>query len=327
MATTEPLQRLQDTSGLGEPTERKRLLVIVNPYATTVSGHLSQLVVSALRGAYDVEAVHTTARDHATELCREAAHEGLDLVVAFGGDGTVNEVANGLVGSDTPFTCLPGGSNSVFCRMLGIPIDIVDATEHLLALADHWKPREIDVAHVNGRHFLFSSGVGIDASVVARVDGNPKMKARFRQSYFAWSAATTFARRYVVNPPSLELRLADGTTVEGATVIVQNGDPYTYFHGKPVEIARGATLDSGSLAGVVLRGTNPVMIPTLAARLLAGRWEVADHKHVEPFAATDDFTIASTDDRPIAIHVDGDHIDDVTEARYGVRPHALSIIA
>ena len=111
------------------------------------------------------------------------------------------------------------------------------------------------------------------------------------------------------------------------TVIVQNGDPYTYFHGKPVEIARGATLDSGSLAGVVLRGTNPVMIPTLAARLLTGRWEVADHKHVEPFAATDDFTITSTDDRPVAIHVDGDHIDDVTEARYGVRPHALSIIA
>lgn len=327
MVTTQPFERVQDPDALHAETERKRLLVIVNPYATTVSAHLSQLVVSALRGAYEVEAVHTTARDHATELCREAAHDGLDLVVAFGGDGTVNEVANGLVGTDTPFTCLPGGSNSVFCRMLGIPIDIVDATEHLLALSDRWQPRPIDVAHVNGRHFLFSSGVGLDAAVVARVDGNPKMKARFRQSYFAWAAATTFARRYVVNPPQLQLRLADGTTEDGATVIVQNGDPYTYFHGKPVEIAQGVTLDSGTLAGVVLQRTGPGMIGGLAGRLLVDRWAVSDHKAVDAFSAAEPFTVVSTDGREIAIHVDGDHIDDVTEARYGVRPGALSVLA
>jgi diacylglycerol kinase family enzyme len=326
MATT-PLTRLQDAPAPGAGTDRKRLLVIVNPYATTVSAHLSQLVVSALRGAYDVEAVHTTAPNHATQLCREAAHEGLDLVVAFGGDGTVNEVANGLVGTDTPFTCLPGGSNSVFCRMLGIPADIVDATEHLLALSDHWTPTPIDVAHVNGRHFLFSSGIGLDAAVVARVDGNPKMKARFRQSYFAWSAAATFARRYIVNPPTLQLRLADGTVQDGATVIVQNGDPYTYFHGKPVEIAKGATLDSGNLAGVVLRSTGPTMIGGMATRLLSDRWAVADHKGVDSFTAIEPFTVVSTDGREVAIHVDGDHVDDVTEATYGVRPGALSVLA
>ena len=108
------------------------MLIIVNPYATTVSDRLKNLVVYALRGSYQVDAIDTEARDHATELCREAAREGYDVVVAFGGDGTVNEAANGLAGSDTPLTCLPGGRTNVYCRMLGIPTDVVDATEHLL---------------------------------------------------------------------------------------------------------------------------------------------------------------------------------------------------
>ena len=90
------------------------MLVIVNPYATTMSDRLKNLVVYALQGRYDVQAVDTQAKGHATELCREAAHEGYDVVVAFGGDGTVNEAANGLAGSPTPLTCLPGGATNVY---------------------------------------------------------------------------------------------------------------------------------------------------------------------------------------------------------------------
>src|SRR4051812_38873237 len=97
------------------------MLVIVNPYATTVSSRLKNLVVYALQSRYSVEAVDTEKREHATQLCREAATEGYDVVVAFGGDGTVNEAANGLAGSETPLTCLPGGATNVYCRMLGIP--------------------------------------------------------------------------------------------------------------------------------------------------------------------------------------------------------------
>src|ERR671914_382307 len=93
-------------------TPKRRMLVIVNPYAATVSDRLKNLVVYALEGRYSVEAVDTEARQHATELCREAAAEGYDVVVAFGGDGTVNEAANGLVGSDTPLTALPGGATN-----------------------------------------------------------------------------------------------------------------------------------------------------------------------------------------------------------------------
>ena len=131
--------------------DKKRMLVIVNPYATTVSDRLRNLVVYALQARYDVDAVDTERRDHATEICREAAGGGYDLVVAFGGDGTVNEAANGLLGSDTPLTCLPGGATNVFHRTIGIPGDVVDATEHLLSLADDFRPRKVDLGVVNGR--------------------------------------------------------------------------------------------------------------------------------------------------------------------------------
>ncbi len=178
MASLEMLEQLAAGTAEGTPAPSKRMLVIVNPYATTVSDRLKHLVVYALRGRFEVDAVDTESRGHATELCREAAHEGYDVVVAFGGDGTVNEAANGLAGSDTPLTCLPGGSTNVFCRLLGIPPEIVDATEHLLGLADDWRPRRVDLGDVNGRAFTFSAGVGLDASVVERVDAHPHLKAR-----------------------------------------------------------------------------------------------------------------------------------------------------
>src|ERR1700716_3138539 len=123
------------------PAEKRRMLIIVNPYATTVSDRLRHLVVYALQGRFEVDAVDTENRGHATEICREAAHEGYDVVVAFGGDGTVNEAANGLLGSSTPLSVLPGGATNVYCRALGIPAEIVDATEHFLRMADDWPPR------------------------------------------------------------------------------------------------------------------------------------------------------------------------------------------
>src|ERR1700704_3330383 len=182
--------------------EKRRMLIIVNPYATTVSDRLRHLVVYALQGRF------------------EAAHEGYDVVVAFGGDGTVNEAANGLLGSSTPLCCLPGGSANVFGKMLGIPGDLVDATEHLLAMADDWRPRKVDLGVVNGRCFTFASGLGLDASVVERVDANPLRKARLGPYFFTWIAVSTFMRRYLLSPPRLTVRTADGEELDGVTAIV-----------------------------------------------------------------------------------------------------------
>ncbi|HYM55572.1 MAG TPA: diacylglycerol kinase family protein [Solirubrobacteraceae bacterium] len=308
------------------PASKRRMLIIVNPYATTVSDRLRHLVVYALQGRFEVDAVDTEARGHATELCREAAHEGYDIVVAFGGDGTVNEAANGLLGSPTPLCCLPGGSANVFGKMLGIPGDVVDATEHLLAMADDWRPRKVDLGVVNGRCFTFASGLGLDASVVERVDANPRMKARFGPYFFTLVAVRTFARRYLLRPPRLEVR-AGGRTLQGVTAIVQNGSPFTYFQDRPIEIADGAALDSGMLAGGVLHRATLVSMPFIAWRAFSRRARVARHRQVTGLADMSELTVRSADGRPLPLQVDGDYIGQVHEASYSILPQALNVIS
>jgi diacylglycerol kinase family enzyme len=303
------------------------MLVIVNPYATTVSDRLRHLVVYALQGRYEVDAVDTEARGHATELCREAAHEGYDVVVAFGGDGTVNEAANGLLGSPTPLSCLPGGSANVFGKMLGIPGDPVDATEHLLAMADDWQPRRVDLGVVNGRCFTFSSGLGLDASVVERVDANPRMKARFGPWFFTWVALSTFTRRYLVSPPRLRVCTSAGEELEGVTAVVQNGSPFTYFQNRPIEIAEGASLDSGSLAVGVLHRATPLAGASIAFRALSRRARVSRHRQITGLPDASGMVVLSADGRPLPLQVDGDYLGEVGEARYSVLPGALSVVS
>ena len=327
-AATDPLVRLEAIAGLdGPPAPTRRMLVIVNPYATTVSDRLKTLVVYALRGRYEVEAVDTEARDHATELCREAAASGgYDVVVAFGGDGTVNEAANGLVGSDTPLCCLPGGRANVYCRMLGIPADIVDATEHLLGLAHDWRPRRVDVGRVNHRHFLFSAGVGLDASVVAHVDAHPRLKARGGEWYYAWTGIRTFNRRYLVHPPRLTVELGE-ERIPGVTAIIQNADPYTFFGSRAVQMAEGAGLDSGDLAGVVLRRASPLDAATVTWRALSRRARLVRHRRVHGFDGVTGLRVRSDDERSIPLQVDGDYIGDVDDARFAVVPRGILVVS
>jgi diacylglycerol kinase family enzyme len=302
------------------------MLVIVNPVASTMSARLRNLVIAALHGRYEVEAIDTQARGHATDLCREAAHEGYDVVVSFGGDGTVNEAANGLAGCATPLTCLPGGATNVLCKMLGIPGDIVDATEHLLGLADRWQPRRIDLGTANGRAFTCSSGYGLDASVVRRIEASPHLKRhRLREYFFVYAAVETVLRHYVRNPPQIDVEVG-GQTVRAITTLVQNGEAFTYLDDKPIHIVEGGGFDSGSLAGVALRGVRARDIPTIAVRLLSTRRSVAGHPQVHPFSGVDGLRCVSADGRAIPLHVDGDHIGDVTEAVFGVLPGALSVV-
>src|SRR3954471_10729909 len=240
------LSDAEDVAALAGEARARRMLVIINPVATRMSDRLRTLVVYALQGRYDVTSIDTEAKGHAIELCREAAATDYDVVVAFGGDGTVNEAANGLAGSRTALTCLPGGSNNVVAKLLGIPTDVVDATEHLLLMADRFEPRAVDLGAVNGRHFTFSAGMGLDAAVVERVDSHPHLKSRFGAWYFVEAAISTFLRSYVVNPPRLEVE-TDGRTIAGVSVFMQNAERYTYFKDRPIALVDGARFDSGDL--------------------------------------------------------------------------------
>ena len=308
------------------PGARRRMLLIVNPHASTVSARLRRLVLEALRGRFEVDAVDTRAPGHATELCRQAAHVGYDVVVALGGDGTVNEAANGLLGSPTPLSALPGGSANVFAKMLGIPGDLLDATEHLLGLADDWRPRRVDLGVVNGRCFTFSSGLGLDASVVERVDSNPRMKARLGPYYFTWVAVSTFLRRYLLRPPRLRVH-AGARTLEGITAVVQNGATFTYFQDRPIEIVEGASLRSGALASGVLHRGTPLSMPFIAWRAFSSRARVSDHRQVSPIAPRSELTVRSADGRPLPLQADGDFLGEVDEARYSILPEALNVVS
>ena len=311
---------------------KKRMLIIVNPYATTVSDRLRNLVVYALQGRYEVEAVSTEAQNHATEIGREVRDHGYDIVVAFGGDGTLNEVANGLAGTDVPVSMLPGGSTNVVCRTLGIPNDVVDATEHLLALADDWAPRKVDLGKVDDRYFVFACGVGIDATVVERVDAHPRLKATAGPYYYSWAALSTFYRRYLYNPVRVRVDIGAEST-EGVTAIVQNSDPFTYFASRPIRVCEGIGFDDGTLSlGVLKRATQRDM-PTLIPRLFSPTRPAARHRQVVHFDDVTEATINSISEtrdglrRPFPLQVDGDYIGEHTEATLRAEPGALTIVA
>jgi diacylglycerol kinase family enzyme len=312
---------------------KKRMLIIVNPYATTVSDRLRNLVVYALQGRYEVEAVQTQAQNHATELAREAGAGGYDVVVSFGGDGTLNEVANGLAGSEMPMAVLPGGSANVVARSLGIANDVVDATEHLLSLADRWEPRKIDLGRADERRFVFACGAGIDATVVKRVDAHPRFKSRFGPWYYSWCGVSAFNRHYLLNPVRLRVTVGDGPAVEGVTAITQNSDPFTYFSSKPIYVNEGVAIDDGTLSVAVLKRAAMRDMPTLLPRLFSQRRPAVRHRQIIGFQDATTATIESiTEDRSGAprsfqLQVDGDYIGERTRVELGIDPAALTIVA
>ena len=318
LAPPEPTRRF--------PGTKPRMLLIVNPWATSVSARLKNLVVYALRGRYDIEAVETQARDHATALTREAIGEGFDLVVAFGGDGTLNEVVNGIAGSEIPVSVLPGGCTNVVCRMLGIPTDVVDATEHLLQLSDDLRPRRVDLGRVNGRYFVFSSGVGIDAEATDWVDSRPWLKSRSGDLAFTIAAVQSFLRNYRAKPPSMAIEI--GTErVEGVSAMVQNSDPYTYFGSRPLRLCEDISIDNGFLSALMMRRATTLDAPGVLRHLFSRNGRLADYRRAESFTRVNEARIVSLDGTPLPMEVDGDYIGTAEKFVYEAAPGALTIVA
>jgi diacylglycerol kinase family enzyme len=193
-------------------------------------------------------------------------------------------------------------------------------------MADDWRPRRADLGVVNERVFTFSAGAGLDASVVERVDAHPRLKARYGEWYYTWTGVQTFSRRYLLHPPRLEAHL-DDATIDGVTVIVQNATPYTFFGDRPVEMAEGAALNSGDLAGIVLDRARPLDIPTIITRALSRHFRVSRHRHVHPFSGVRSLVVRSRDERPLPLQVDGDYIGEADEAAFTVRPNGIAVVS
>lgn len=306
--------------------------MIVNPHATTVSERLKNLVVYALQGRFDVEAKTTEDQGHAIEIGQDAREGAYDMVVAFGGDGTINEVVNGLAGSQTPVAFLPGGSTNVVCRTLGIPNDVVDATERLLALADDTPIRRITLGKADGRYFMFSCGAGIDATVVEKVDARPDLKSRIGPWFYSWKAVTSYYRSYLRDPVLIEATVAE-RSARGLTALCQNSDPFTYFGDRPVHVCPRVGLEDPELSMAVLKRANQVDAVSLIPRLLSSRLDAETHPQVEVFPRFTYAELASVSAAPsgelrqFPVQVDGDFIGRFERLTLSAEPDALSIIA
>lgn len=311
---------------------RKRILVIVNPHATTVSDRLKNLVIYALQGRFDVEVEATEGRNHATEIGRGARDGAWEMVVAFGGDGTINEVANGLAGTDIPLGLLPGGNTNVVCRTLGIPNDVVEATEHLLSLADDLRSVRVALGRVGDRHFVFSCGCGIDATVVERVDSNPRLKAAAGPWFYSWSALSGYMRSYMRDPVRFEVATAD-RTVTGVTALAQNSDPFTFFGNRAVHVCPPVAMADPFLSMSVLKRGGQLDAATLVPRLLSSRLDTTRHGQMETFERLTEARVRSLSTEPdgtvrtFPVQVDGDFIGRFEEVELSVVPDALSIVA
>jgi diacylglycerol kinase family enzyme len=308
-----------------DPSYPPRLLLVVNPKATGVSPRLRNLVMYALKGRYELDWTETEAPNHATHLGREAVAGGYDMVVTFGGDGTLNEIANGMAGSDVPLAVLPGGSTNVMCRMLGISTDVIDATAQLLEMAGGPRLQRIDLGSVNGRYFLFSSGVGLDAETVRWVDSHRSFKARRAYLWFAYAAISRYLTRYRGRPPLLVADV-DGQRVEGISAFVQNSDPFTYFRNRPLQLGEDVSLDCGTISLVVLRRG-------LLRDALNATWRlftpanVAHHGQGASFTRVREARIEPVGAERLPVQVDGDFIGDHEELVYRVHPAALTMAA
>lgn len=306
-------------------SKRRRMLLIVNPYASTVSHKLKNVVIYALQSRYDVEAVETEDRNHATDICRRALDHDHEIVVAFGGDGTANEVANGMAGTDIPVAFLPGGMTSVIARNIGMPIDPIDATEHLLSLADRWEPRKIDLGEANGRKFLFGAGVGIDAAIVKACEQRPNLKQRFRENFYYVTALRVVMSDYLLRKPRMTTT-CNGLEIDAAVTIVQNSAPFTYFGDRPLHICEHADLNSGKLSLAALDRVSPVDVPPLYTRLMSRKLSVAGNRHLHIVDEFDEAIVRAKDGR-VPLQVDGDYVGDFAEIRFRPLPDALTIIS
>jgi diacylglycerol kinase family enzyme len=300
-----------------------KLLLIVNSSASSVTARARVVIQKALSADHEVSVSETSRRGHAARLAQGAAATGADVVVVLGGDGTLNEAANGLAGSRTALACLPGGSTNVFARTLGLPDDPVEATGSLLDALGRASIRRIGLGSVNKRYFLFHCGMGFDAAVVAEVEKRGQLKRYAGHPLFIFATVDTWLRRYDRRHPWFAVEHDDGTTVDdGYFAICFNTDPYTYLGTRPLSIAPDATLDT-PLAMVTVRSLRLGRLLGLVGAVLRGRG-VEGNRVVDYRANVEGVTVKGH--RPFPYQVDGDYLGEVTSLRLRFEPDVLDLV-
>jgi diacylglycerol kinase family enzyme len=323
-----------------------RALLIINPRATSMSGRDAGLVVRALGSRLDLETAQTRYRGHARELAAASAEAGFDLVVTFGGDGTVNEVVNGLMRSQVPaagsaavdgpapggeaapgrrpaIAPVPGGGANVFARTLGLPLDPAEAVQRILGAVDARTWRTIGLGLAGDRYFTFSAGLGVDAEVVADVD---RRRAKGIRASTLLYLRMGLRRYYVTDRrhPALTLTAPGQPPVTGLFMgVVTNSSPWTYLGNHPVRPAH-ADFSSG-LDLFALRRLRTLSTLAALSHMMHTTDELPSGRDVVSAAALTELEFQA--ERPIAFHIDGEYQGETEGVSFRFVPEALCVVA
>jgi diacylglycerol kinase family enzyme len=302
-----------------------RLLLIVNPTASSMTPRRRVKVQQLLGEHHRLEVAETYRRGHATRLARTAARDGIDVVVVAAGDGTLNEAADGLIDTRTALAPLPGGSTNVFARTLGIPNSIIPATEQLLTSLREESFQRVGVGVGNGRHFLFHLGAGFDAEVIEQVERRSWVKRWLAHPVFAVAAVTTFLRGFDRERPAYRVEALDGTPIaDGYFAIVSNTKPYAYFGPRPLMVTNDAGLDRALALTMFTRLEVGPTVSAVGSALVTGN-RLAKNDAIVQRADLDGLTFVAYQG-PFPWQVDGDYLGEVERLEVRYVPDCLTLV-
>ena len=310
-----------------------RAVLIVNPNATSTTPAGRDLLAHALESRVKLTVAHTDHRGHAIEIARDAAREGVDVLIVHGGDGTVNEVVNGIlgeVGVNGPAPAVgvvPGGSANVFARALGISPDPIEATNQLVDLLSDFRRRKswrrIGLMDCGERWAVFTAGMGVDGEVVAAVEAQREKGRKVTPSRYIRVAVREMlasARK----EPTLTLHLPDREPVTGVHfAFVSNSSPWTYANTRPVWTNPATTFETG--LGVFAITSMNVWANLQVVRQMLSRKPRFAAKHL---IRDDDLPwLRVTSDTPVACQIDGDFLGPRNVMTFTAVPDALGVVA
>jgi diacylglycerol kinase (ATP) len=296
-----------------------RSKVIVNPTSgpRDIRHEIPAVIHHLEDQGWQTDLFYTVRAGEATELAQEARRDGLDAVFGVGGDGTINEVVNGLANSAVALAVLPGGTGNVWAKEQGLP---TRSPRHLLPLADSVRAlvpgttRRIDLGKANGRYFLQWTGLGLDAEVTYAMEPRTRRQRRLGAvGYIAAGVATAATMAGIRTRLCIDDELIYRRSI---LIVISNSQLY----GGMVRIATDARLDDGLLDVAVFAGSGFISVMRTALGVFTGL-HVRDPRH-SVFLGRE---IRVETDKPMAIHVDGEPLG-TTPLVCEVVPRALTVM-
>lgn len=305
-----------------------RGLLVVNPNATTTTARAREVLINSLAHQFQLETITTDHRGHASELGAKARRDRVDAVIALGGDGTANEIVNGMLGDEGPgpdvpaFGIVPGGSANVFSRSLGFPADPIEATGEMIAALRDRRTRRIGLGRANDRWFLCNAGLGLDAEIIqAMENARAKGKSATPTRYVA-TTLHQFFRGTDRRTSSLVVVQPGHEPVRRVFVaIIQNTSPWTYLGALPVNPSPEASFDTG-LDLWAIRSMSVASGLITAQRMLRKARPKAS-ENVFSLHDQREFTIICN--RPTALQADGESLGNADQVRFTAHRQALRV--